>query len=78
MQKKKTRQEIASQSYLCINDIRHLLSVSYASAKRIYDYAKEIDDEEVEHKIFPTKVRMTSVCKVTGQSLKTIRTLARQ
>lgn len=78
MQKKKTRTEIATQPYLCINDIRTLFSVSYATAKRIYGYAKEIDDKEVKHKIFPTKVRMTSVCKVTGQSLKTVKTLAGQ
>lgn len=78
MQKKKTKQEIALQPYLCINDIRHLLSVSYATAKRIYGYAKELDDAELKFCIEPTKVRMTSVCKVTGQSLKTIKTLAEQ
>lgn len=76
MKKSKTRAEISRQSYLCKNDIGTLLSLPYNTAKRIFDFAMELDKKELPYIIEPRKVRMVSVCKVTGQSLKTIMVLA--
>lgn len=76
MKKSKTRAEISKQSYLCISDIGTVLSLPYRTAKRIFDYAMELDRKELPYIIEPSKVRMVSVCKVTGQSLKTIMLLA--
>lgn len=77
MQRVKTREEISKQVFLNQSDIAKLLGISRPSAKRIYNYAKEIDNErDGKYVIEPTKVRITSVCKVIGQSLNTIQKLA--
>lgn len=64
-QKKKTREEVITQPYLNTSDISKLLSVTYPKAKRIYKAADQIDSE-IKYRIEPTKVRMSSVMKVTG------------
>ena len=71
-QRLKTREEIASQVYLNQADIKKLLDVSRDTAKRIYMYAKQIDEDELRFIIEPTKVRIVSVCKATGMTLATI------
>ena len=71
MQRLKSRTEIANQIYLNKADIKKLLKVSPAKAKRIYEYADEIDknDENMKYRIEPRKVRITSVAKVVGMKL---------
>ena len=73
MQRTKTREEILAQPYLTKADIKKLLQVSQGKAVRIYGFAESIDKEFFkEFRIEPTKVRITSVCKVTGISLNTL------
>ncbi len=70
MQRMKSRDEICRQFYLSQTDIRKLLQVGYSQAKRIYGFASEIDDQELNKwRIEPFKVRMTSVCKVIGTTV---------
>ena len=66
-QRIKTREEIASQVYLNQAD------VSSSTAKRIYTYAKQIDEESLKYIIEPSKVRIVSVCKVTGLNIALLR-----
>ena len=69
MQRTKTREEILAQPYLTKADIKKLLRVSQGKAVRIYRFAESIDKEFFkEFRIEPAKVRITSVCKVTGIS----------
>ena len=73
MQRTKTREEILAQPYLTKADIKKLLQVSQGKAVRIYGFAESIDKEFFkEFRIEPTKVRITSVCKVAGISLNTL------
>ncbi len=70
MQRMKSREEISTQFYLSQTDIRKLLQVGYSQAKRIYGFASDIDDQELNKwRIEPYKVRMTSVCKVIGTTV---------
>ena len=69
MQFKKTRQQIANQLYLTKADIQRLLGVSQQKAVRIYDLANQIDAEDLKYRVEPTKVRITSISKVTGISV---------
>ena len=74
MQRKKTKDEISSQFYLCKRDIRNLFEIGDARTNRIYQLAEQIDIDELgEYRVEPLKVRMTSVCKVTGISLNMIK-----
>lgn len=66
MQRKKTREEIAGQSYLSITDIQTLLQVSWTTAKRIYTIADEIDQSLGDMRIEPRKVRFKSAVKASG------------
>lgn len=76
MRKKRSREELISKPYLNITDISRLLDVSWAKADRIYCLADKIDFNELKDmRIEPTKVRITSVCKVIGMSLNTLRKL---
>ena len=76
MRKKKSRAELISQPYLNITDISRLLDVSWAKADRIFCLADQLDHEDLgQMRIEPTKVRITSVCKVIGMSLNTLRKL---
>lgn len=72
MQRQKTRVEISSQLYVNKNDIRRLMGVSFDVAREIYTRAEEIDKSQ-KFRIYPTKVKITSVCKVTGFTLESIR-----
>ncbi|WP_102341274.1 hypothetical protein [Galactobacillus timonensis] len=75
---RKTRQQIANQLYLTKTDIQRLLGVSQYKARRIYDLADGIDTEELKYRVEPTKVRLTSVSKVTGLSLNLIKKQAEE
>lgn len=54
------------------SDIRRIFQVSQSKADRIYSVADQIDDKELEWRIEPFKVRLTTVCKVTGINLNTL------
>ena len=70
----KTVQDISNQAYLNIEDIRKLLQVGYAQAKKYYKFADEWDNEELgRYRVEGRKVRITSLCKVTGFSLNTLK-----
>ncbi len=69
----KSREEILAQSYLNKSEISRLLDVPFKVAARIYGLADKIDQETLkEFRIYDTKVRITSVCKVAGISLNTL------
>ena len=72
MQRLKSRNEIANQIYVSKADIKKLLKVAPAKAKRIYGYANEID-KKMKYRIEPRKVRITSVAEVVGMSLDTLK-----
>lgn len=72
MQVIRPREELAGELYLSKADIARLLKVPRSAATRIYDYANEIDSQ-MRFRIFPNRVKITSVCKVTGFTLETIR-----
>lgn len=73
MQRKKSREETAAQVFLNIADIARLLDVSWQTARKIYRVADLQDNEELGLKrIEPHKVRITTVCHVTGISLVTL------
>ena len=76
-QRIKTRTEVANQAFLNQSDIAKLLDCSRPSAKRIYDYARQIDDEQ-KFIVEPVKVRITTVCKVVGLSLVTVQKIAKK
>lgn len=76
MRKKRSREELISKPFLNITDISRLLDVSWNKADRIFILADKIDHEELKDmRIEPTRVRITSVCKVIGMSLNTLRKL---
>lgn len=72
MQRKKTRAELIAQPYQSKSDIRHLLMVSWNTAARIYQKAEELDDKTLKYRIYDTRVRTSSVLKVTGLSYNLI------
>ena len=78
MQFKKTRQQIANQLYLTKTDIQRLLGVSQYKARRIYDLANQIDAEDLKYRVEPTKVRITSISKVTGISVNLMKKQAEE
>lgn len=79
MMRVKTRKEIARQQYLNKRDIQRLLLVSQTKAVRIYNLAEKIDMEDLkEYRIEPTKVRITSVSKVTWISVNLMKKQAEE
>ena len=68
MQKKKTREEILAQQYLSKSDIHNLLIMPWATAVHVYQKAQELDAKELKYHIWDTRVRLSSVLKVTGLS----------
>ena len=72
MQRNKSREEIAGQSYLTIADIQHLLMVSWATAKRIYTIADSFDRELGDMRIEPHKVRFISTMKASGTNVNVL------
>ncbi len=70
----KTREEIANQYFLNINDIRKLFGISYVNAKRVYDKADEYDrDEFKEFRVDEKKVTTRNVLLVMHLKEKDIR-----
>lgn len=78
MRPSRTRQQIANQLYLTKTDIQRLLGVSQQKAVRIYDLANQIDAEDLKYRVEPTKVRITSISKVTGISVNLMKKQAEE
>ncbi len=68
----KTREELLAQSYLNRSEISRLMGISYSAASKIFKLADSIDQESLKYRVYDTKVRITSVCKVAGISLNTL------
>lgn len=66
-QRKKSREEIASQFYFTKSDIKKLLCESRTTAEKLFDKASKIDDL-LDIRIEDTKVSLDSLCKVMGIS----------
>lgn len=75
---RKTRQQIANQLYLTKTGIQRLLGVSQQKAVRIYELANQIDAEDLKYRVEPTKVRITSISKVTGISVNLMKKQAEE
>lgn len=68
MQRKKTREEILAQQYLSKSDIHNLLIMPWATAVHVFQKAQELDDKTLKFRVYETRVRTSSVLKVTGLS----------
>lgn len=69
----KSRHAVAHQTFLGVMDIKTLLGISYTNAKKVFAAADRLDTQELTgFRIDPRLVRITSVCKVTGQLLVTL------
>lgn len=68
----KTREKIASQFYLNTTDIMVLIGCSWQNAKRLFNKASEVDDEELPFRVEPLKVRTQTVLKLAGISQRQI------
>lgn len=55
--------------YLNINQISKLFGLSQKKAKKLYELASKIDDEELkEYRVEPRKVRQKTLLKIQGLS----------
>lgn len=71
MKRKKSRIEVSQQVYLNTTDIMTLLKLDYYKAKRMYDAADRIDQEELSSfRIEPRKVRTETVCSLAQIDLR--------
>lgn len=62
----KTREKIATQFYLNTSDIKLLIGCGWYNAKRLFDEANKVDDEELPFRVEPLKVRTQTVLKLAG------------
>ena len=70
-QRKKTRAEIVRQIDVNKADIQRLFGGSYRKVCKTFDAASEIDDEELGRFRFDkTTVRLSTVCKVKGTTIR--------
>ena len=75
-QRKHTREEISGMMYLKQKEIMILLDCSQREARRIYQIADMLDDQELgDYRINDRKVRIQSVCKVTKTNLQALKQL---
>ena len=68
----KTREKIATQFYLNTTDIMVLIGGSWQNAKRLFNKASEVDNEELPFRVEPLKVRTQTVLKLAGISQRQI------
>lgn len=63
----KSREDLLKEVYLNKSEISRLLKISPPAAKRMFDSAMEIDNEQLgKWKIYDNRVRIKSVMKVAG------------
>lgn len=58
------KEELLQKVYLTRKDIQNLFGVSRAAGIRIFDAAMAIDDEELNFRPWPNRVRQKSVLKI--------------
>lgn len=79
MQRKRSREELITRTYLNQTEIGRLLCLHRDTAIRVYTIARRLDDEELGDMVIePRKVRMTSVLKAAGISFETLRKQIRE
>lgn len=72
MQVAKTRQEILDSYFWSQTEISRVFGISRVKAKKIYELANQIDNEELgNYRIEDTKVRKSTAFKVYGINPKT-------
>ena len=73
MQRRKSDQELRIATHLNIAEIARRFLVPMAVAKRYYQWANDLDNEQLgQYRAYPTKVRVTSVEKVSGINLQAL------
>ena len=71
MQIAKTREQLLREPMLKQSEIKTLFGISYYEAKKAFKKAAEIDNDELGvYRVSDTKVRYTSVLKVSGFTRK--------
>lgn len=69
-----SKKELIEKSFLNKTDISRLFGVPRYVANKIYDQADKLDQAYFnEYRIYDTKVRLTSCCKVTGITLSQLK-----
>lgn len=66
MRVKKTRTELTKAYFLNRSEIATLLDVPRPIASRIYALAETLDNNELQFRVYETKVSVKSVCSVVG------------
>lgn len=79
MQRKRSREELITRTYLNQTEVGRLLCLPRDTAIRVYTIARRLDDEELgEMVIEPRKARMSSVLRAAGISFETLRKQIRE
>ncbi len=69
-----TKQELIEKTFLNKTEIAKLFNVPLYVARKIFDNADKLDDEKFgNYRIYDSKVRLTSCCKVTGVSINQLK-----
>ena len=68
--KKSAAEIISSEAYFTKTDIQTVFRTSWENACRIFEKAEEVDDHDLDFRIYQNKVRKDSVEKVTGTNLR--------
>jgi hypothetical protein len=66
MKKRMNQEQLCNQPYLSKAEIARWLSVPRTVAYKIYEAADQLDKEELRYRVYDTKVRKSSVIKVSG------------
>lgn len=56
--------ELRTATYLNKTEIRRLFGLSQAAASKVYEYAKELDNERLKYKIYSDRVTRKAVNEV--------------
>lgn len=56
--------------FMTVTDIKRMLHIGHTYAKKIYDLAEEIDEDELKYRVLPHKVRRSSVERILTETKK--------
>lgn len=70
MKSLRTDEQIERSGYIRTAEIARYFCIGIRSARAVYKAAEHIDKEELENRIFPTMVRLSSVYKAMGLAKK--------
>ena len=71
MKTPRTNEQIERSGYIRQAEIARYFCIGLRSARTAYQVAETIDREEMDYRIFPTMVRLSSVYKAMGLKRKT-------